>query len=54
MFDACEIKNVVCLFVVLEDCRIGLGERLVQRSNILENLSQGVKGLDVHLVGKWN
>lgn len=31
--------------LMLEDCRIGLGGRLVQRSNIVENLSHGVRGL---------
>jgi hypothetical protein len=45
-FGACEIKEVVYFFVMLEDCRIGLGVRLVQRSNIVENLSQDVMGLE--------
>lgn len=53
-FGACEIKEVACFFVVLEDFRIDLGVRLVHRSNILVNLSQSVRRLDVPVVGKGN
>lgn len=34
------------VLLMLEDCRIGLCWRLVQRSDIVENLSQGVRGLE--------
>jgi hypothetical protein len=44
-FDACEIKEVMCFFVMLEDCRIGRGVSHVQRSNIVENLLKSVGGL---------
>ena len=52
-FGACEIKEVVCLFVILEDCRIGLGARLIQRSNIVENPSR-CEGTRCTLVDKGN
>jgi hypothetical protein len=45
-FGACEIKEVVCFFVMLDDCRISFDVRLVQRSNIVENLSQDVRELE--------
>lgn len=36
----------------LENCRKSLGVKLVQRSNNSENLSRGVRGLNVPLVDK--
>jgi hypothetical protein len=41
-------KSTIGLMFMLEDCKRGLGVRLVQRSNIVENLS-GCEGLNVLL-----
>jgi hypothetical protein len=41
-------KSTIGLMFMLEDCKRGLGVRLVQRSNIVENLS-GCEELNVLL-----
>lgn len=38
-FSACEIKEMVCFFIMLEDCRICLGVKFAQRYNIVETPS---------------
>lgn len=54
MFGACEIKEVMRFFIMLEDCMLDLGVRFIQRFNILENISWSMRDLDVPLVGKEN
>lgn len=47
-------KKWCAFLLMLEDCRRSFGLRFVQRSNNSENISRGVRGLDVPLVDKEN